>query len=389
MKNFDVVIAGCGPAGSAAAHVLCSAGMKVALIDKCVFPRDKLCGGLLSTRARSVFEGIFGNAWGPAIESETYGVRFFGRNGLLNSVGSSYPLYQTSRFTFDAYLLELAAKKGPEMVHGASVASVDRERNQVILKNGTVFRSDFIIGADGVTSRVRSSLFPGPFDKNAHALCLQTEVPRDWVRERKSLPEIYFGFVRWGYAWVFPKKDSLNIGMGGSYSVNREMKQLFTDFFRHVVGRDPQHIKGHYISFGNYLKTPGRGNILLTGDAAGLMDPLTGEGISFALLSGRFAAESILQAAQRGVPGKAYDFYKSRYYSIVRFFSPAKLMRYFVFPRFSEARLLKALPRAAVLFENYLALLAGQTSYYGFARTAVHWMMKDIFQRSGSLRPLW
>jgi len=381
MNKYDVAVVGSGPGGAASAYILSASGMKVALIDRCVFPRNKLCGGLLSGRAKTAFESVFGESWRPAIECETRGARFFGRDGLLNSIGSSYPLYLTSRKAFDSYLLELASKKGSKIFHGVPVASIDK--NRVNFKGGTSFTSDFIIGADGATSRVRNCLFPDSFHKEDYALCFQTELPRSELRETKLLPEIYFGFVRWGYAWIFPKGESLSIGIGGSLSKNGNMKNLFTHFFRHVTGRDPESIKGCYTPLGNYSKRPGIGNALLVGDAAGLVDPITGEGIAFALMSGKFAAESILKAANDGTPHKAYDLYKPAYRSITRFFSPAKVLRNFLYPSYPQARLVRALPRATEIAEGYLGLIAGRMNYYSFARIAFKETVKDLFTRTG------
>ncbi|HQG31587.1 MAG TPA: hypothetical protein PLA83_06635, partial [Deltaproteobacteria bacterium] len=225
--------------------------------------------------------------------------------------------------------------------------------------------------------------FPDSFHKEDYALCFQSEIPRSELRETKPLPEIYFGFVRWGYAWVFPKGETLSIGIGGSLSKNRNMKNLFTRFFRHVTGRGPESIRGCYTPLGNYSKKPGIGNALLVGDAAGLVDPITGEGIAFALMSGKFAAQSILKAANSGIPHMAYDFYKPSYRSITRFFSPAKMLRHFLYPSYPQARLIRALPRATEIVESYLGLIAGRMNYYEFARIAFGKTVRDLFNRTG------
>jgi menaquinone-9 beta-reductase len=375
MKKFDVIIAGSGPAGMAAAHVLCSSGMKVALIDKCTFPREKLCGGLLSSRTRTVFEGIFGEEWGTGIEIETCSARVFDRKGLLASVDNSHPLYLTSRKTFDSHLLTLTEKKGPSFFFGSPVLSVNRDSGQVFLKKGTILASDFIIGADGVTSRVREGLFPGSFDKNRYALCLQADISYHDFNNVPMHPGVYFGFIKWGYGWVFPKKDSISIGIGGSLSRNKDMKKIFTDFYRYITGKEPDGIRGHYMPFGEYLKNPGEKNILLVGDAAGLVDPITGEGIAFAMQSGKYAAESILRAVQAGDTTRAYEFYKTQYYDMVRLFKPAKLIRLGMFPGFSQTRFIKAMarPGGAMILKNYMDVIAGRKTYYGFCLSILRW----------------
>jgi menaquinone-9 beta-reductase len=387
VKRYDVIIAGSGPAGLAAAHVLCSAGMKVALIDRCTFPREKLCGGLLSTRTRTVFESIFGEEWGPGIETETCSAQVFDKKGLLASVDDSHPLYLTSRKTFDSHLLALTEKKGPDLFFGSQVISINHDC-QVSLRNGMVLTSDFIIGADGVTSRVREGLFPGSFDKNRYALCLQADVPYQDLHILRIYPEVYFGFIKWGYGWVFPKKDSLSIGIGGSLSRNRGMKNIFIDFYRHISGKEPHSVKGHYMPFGDYLKEPGRRNILLAGDAAGLVDPITGEGIAFAMQSGKYAAESILQAAQAGKTTRAYEFYKVKYNDMVRFFKPAKLIRLGMFPGFSQARFIKAMSSrgGAMILKNYMDVIAGRKTYYGFCLSILRGELMQFFLSNRSMQ---
>ena len=91
-RNFDVVVVGGGPAGSSTAYVLASHGMKVALVEKKAFPREKLCGGLLSERARTTFLEIFGNAWGPSIEVTSYGVDFYQKYQYINGIDSTFSI---------------------------------------------------------------------------------------------------------------------------------------------------------------------------------------------------------------------------------------------------------------------------------------------------------
>jgi geranylgeranyl reductase family protein len=368
MDRFDAIVAGSGPAGLAAACTLCGAGMKTALIDKCFFPRDKLCGGLLSSRTRQVFESIFGGEWAPGIEMQTCGARVLDRKGLLTSVENAPPLYLTSRKTFDSHLFALTEKKGPSLFMGSPVVSIGNDPGQVVLRNGTVLTADFIIGADGVTSRIREGLFPDSFDKNRHALCLQTDVPLQDLRNPPDQPEVYFGFIRWGYGWVFPKKDRVSIGVGGSLSRNRDMKKTFVDFYRHTTGKEPRSVRGHYMPCGDYLKRPGKKNVLLAGDAAGLVDPITGEGIAFAMESGKYAAEAVLKAARSGEPGRAYDLYLTGYKDMVQFFRPAKVIRRFIFPGFAQKRFIRAMsrPKGSMVLQSYMDVIAGEKSYYRF-----------------------
>jgi menaquinone-9 beta-reductase len=379
MKKYDAAIVGSGPAGLAAAYLLASGGMSVALIDKCVFPREKLCGGLLSGRTRSVFHDIFGDAWGPGVECTANGVRLLHQGRLLNSVDTPHPVYLATRSAFDAHLFSLTARTGPDVFQGAAVTSVDPEVMTVHFRNRESLKADFIIGADGVTSRVARSIFPDAFRKEDYALCFQSELNRGEARDAGNVPEVHFGHVRWGYAWVFPKRDTLSVGLGGMLSRNRDMRSLFLDFHRQATGRSPASVKSHYIPAGNYRKSPGMKAVLLAGDAAGLVEPITGEGIAYALLSGKFAAQAILQAARLGSPLRAYQFYRARYAGIARTFLFAKILRPLMSSKIAEPMFIRELPHASGIIEKYLALIAGQTTYARIAHLVARKMARDIF----------
>jgi menaquinone-9 beta-reductase len=387
MDAYDAAIVGSGPAGLAAAALLSSGGMKVALIDKCVFPREKLCGGLLSGRTRSVFEDIYGDAWGPGVERTATGVRILHRGRLLSSVDSSHTMYLAGRAAFDAHLFALTAQKGPEIIQGAAVESIDPDAMTVRFRGREPLKADFIVGADGVTSRVARSLFPNAFDKRDYALCFQTEVDRDAVPGDVDVPEVHFGHVRWGYAWVFPKRNTFSIGLGGLLRMNADMKALFLDFHRVTTGVLPASVKSHYIPSGNCRRRPGRKAVLLAGDAAGLVEPITGEGIAYALLSGKYAAQAILQAARKGDPHRAYGLYRARYAEFLRVFAIARVLRYFISSKPAEPVFIRELPKVPGMVEKYLALIAGRNTYPHMARLVAEKMARDMLALLTPRRP--
>lgn len=368
-KKSDVIIVGAGPSGSAAAYVLASAGMRVALVDKKIFPRDKLCGGLLSGRTEKIFKGIYGEIWGPTIEVISHGVGFYYKDQFLNGIDNYSSIYFTSRKFFDAYLLELAEKKGAVVYQGVPITSIEESECGVIMRDGQRLQADFIIGADGVNSRIASEIFPNSFNKRKLAFGLEIEVSPDQIQKEIKIPEIYFGVVRWGYGWVFPKKASITIGIAGLLAENPDISKLFARFIKQICGGVP-HVprKGHYVPFGSYKKIPGKANILLVGDAAGLVEPISGEGISFALLSGKFAAESVLEAARLGKPRLALDFYKKRYKVITDTLAQANLLRYLLFPKTSEYLFAKALPRNKSIIKKHMDLLSDKIDYPQYSR---------------------
>jgi menaquinone-9 beta-reductase len=366
-QRFDVVVIGGGPAGSAAAHIMSGTGMNVAVIDKAIFPRNKLCGGLLTERSQAVFKGIFGERWEPAIETVSDSIAFYYRDRFLNQLDSYRRIYFTSRPNYDTFLLELAAKNGARIFQGRIVSSIDLQNRTIILADGQKIQADFIIGADGVNSRV-SRLIAGSRDRRRTlAFGLECEIPRELLKRSVQSPEIYLGIARWGYGWVFPKKNSVTVGLAGLLDSNSSLRSNFEQFLRQICGFLPGiPYEGHHIPFGYYLNMPGRAATLLVGDAAGLVEPVTGEGIAFAMLSGRYAGEAVVKAAEQGDPNAALDFYLVGYRKITSLLKQAKWMRYLLFPEISQKLLVKALPHSQSIMKKYMDLIAGDIDYVDY-----------------------
>jgi geranylgeranyl reductase family protein len=367
-RKFDVIVIGAGPGGSAAAYLLAAAGQQVALIDKAKFPRDKLCGGFLSQRTEKTYKSIFQNGWENCYEFTSSDIGFYYKNQKLRELRRYRSNYFTRRPKFDTHMAGLAQAKGALLLDGTGVESLDTNSGRVSLANGDEVRGDFIIGADGVNSIVARTMDLSIKKKNL-AAGLEIELPRQGRLEHLERPEIYFGVVRWGYGWIIPKSDTLTIGIAGLARANRNFSESFYAFLKQVCGRIPDiKWKGHPIPFGNSLLKPGRKNNLLVGDAAGLADPLTGEGIAFALKSGSYAAQAVLKAMDDGKPERAIDYYQTNYNEIVRLFSQARKMRYLVFPALSEKLFIRVLLRSENVTRRFMDLLADEIDYAAYAQ---------------------
>lgn len=372
MKNnrYDVTIIGAGPAGTSAAHVLSSHGMKVCLLDKHTFPRNKLCGGLLTVKTQRIFHDIFNVSWDPVIECVSDGVRFYHANKLSKEVTKYKKLFFTNRVLFDNFLVEQAVKAGSKTYFGISIINFDENGKAVTLKDGRKIVSDFIIGADGVNSIVSKHLFKKSPDLNRIGLGLEIELDRNTIHADLTYPEIYFGVIKWGYGWVFPKKDTLTVGIGGVLKYNPHMTQTFSQFLKMLFKEDFNKIpvKGHYIPFGYYKNMPGKNNILLCGDAAGLVDPITGEGIAYALQSGKYAAESIIEASMKNNSDKALEIYLKKYRAITEEFRQADFLRLLLFPKISESLFAKIFPLTDTIPQKYIDLISGDITYGEFIK---------------------
>jgi menaquinone-9 beta-reductase len=378
-RKNDVIIVGAGPSGSSAAYLLAASGMKVTLIDKCSFPRIKLCGGLLTGRSEKIFHDIFETSWDPVIETTSYGATLFKKYECLNSFENYRPIHFTSRDIFDRFLLELARGKGAQILQGTRVVSVDQSENSITFTDGKKMFADFIIGADGVMSSVANSLFHHSRKLNNLAVCLETEVPRDQINEQLINPEVYLDIVRWGYGWVFPKKRSLTVGVGGIKKYNPDIKNTLSDLLKHRFGEKPKcQIKAHYLPFGRYLSTPGSKNILLVGDAAGLVEPITGEGIAFAMESGKLAAESVIKAANNNKPDSACIEYKIKYNRLTKILRQANFIKYLFFSK-PAAPLFHNIMKNNFAILRFIDIMAGDMNYKEYLNILLKNIPKNIF----------
>jgi geranylgeranyl reductase family protein len=373
-------VIGAGPAGSAAAFVLAGSGMSVVVLDAAVFPRDKLCGGLLSRRAENTYNAIFATPWDGVIDSTSHGALFFDRDRLIQSVEHHQPIYFTSRMVFDAHLLSLAAKAGAAIREGRRALSVGLDSSTVRLAGGECVKADFIVGCDGVMSRVAESINLPPLHRSGLAAGLEMHIPRAAFARQPEKPEIYFRRVQWGYGWLFPKRGCLTVGLAGLVTKNSNLKAHFIDFVKELnQGRlPPAGWKGHAIPFGAYRRRPGQNNVVLAGDAAGLVEPVTGEGIAFAMQSGSCAAKAILAAATLGRPASALSLYLPEYSRITKPFYYARIMRRLVFPAPTQPIFLRALERSRTVATRYLDLLAGEIDYSTYARFLVAVLIRRL-----------
>ena len=316
---YDALIVGAGPAGSTAAFLLASYGLKVALLDRRDFPRPKLCGGLLTWKTIRLLETVFHITPRTLAENgvlrhaiREYRVSGRCRRGVRRTL--DHPLHLVDREAYDHFLLQRAISAGADFHSGKAVASVDLARCEVATQNAEKWTGRFIIGADGVHSRVRRTLLHArKIAEPRHpglAAALECVVPRQ-PGAFPDHPSIYYGFIPWGYAWSFPAKGGQILGIAALKSkAGRRIRAGFRDFLAHLDLEDtnPLPIRAHAIPYGNYLDTPGNANVLLAGDAAGVADPFLGEGIYYAHRSGQLAAQALIES--RSKPESAAGLYR-------------------------------------------------------------------------------
>ncbi|MGR3714161.1 MAG: geranylgeranyl reductase family protein [Shimia sp.] len=370
MFDFDIIVIGAGPAGSAAATWAAKGGARVALVDKATFPRNKLCGGLFTERSRAYYREIFGQDFDLSRAVTRHDITFCHAGQEVATLTDIPPLHLTMRLDLDATLFGHALDAGAVDYTGHAISQLTETK--ITFKNGNSISAPILIGADGVNSIVAKHLFGTAFDTKTIGFGLEIEVP-ETTQTPANLPvRIDFGAAVWGYGWSFPKKGSTTVGVGGLRAPNPDMKSHMRHYVQ-SLGFDPDAIKvkGHHLPFGDFRKTPGRDNVLLAGDAAGLVDPITGEGIAFAMKSGQIAAQAALDALAADAPKTALDRHQSGLRDMHRNLRIARTLRRIIFAPRWQKTFTATFRRSGTVRMMYMRLLAGELEYPELARSVV------------------
>jgi len=321
---IDVLVVGAGPAGSTAARTLARHGLRVQLLERARFPRNKPCGGGITMRALGRFPWL-----GAALRritthhvSRLYLEGPSGRSVVLTSETPTVLLIR--RVEFDDLLARLAVESGAELVEGAWVSQVsaDEDGTAVTTRDGREFRGRYLVAADGVNGIVtrRLGLHPG-WDADSVALDMMEETPNEGLRttEPGTLWVAYGHGGTDGYGYIFPKRDHVNVGIGCLLSYFREridaapyeMQQRFVGDLRRRGLLDGESSRTcftpSHIPVGGPIGETARGRVLVTGDAGGFVNAYTAEGIYYAMVSGDLAAAAIADAEARDDPRAGRD----------------------------------------------------------------------------------
>jgi len=294
--RYDVAVVGAGPAGATAAWYLARAGVGVALLERAALPRYKTCGGGLVARAR---HGLPIDV-APLAERHCHAVvvSLLTRDRAFTCRRTDPLITMTMRATLDHALARAAAEAGAELRASCRVTGVEATGRTVRLRTSTgPVEAVFVVAADGTTGVTARAAGWAPAREAIPALEVEMRVDERTLARFGDAARFDFGIPPGGYAWVFPKASHLSVGV---LSTRRRSTRL-ADWLRAYcerLGIVPHAAERHgYLVPVRPARPPFvRQRTVAVGDAAGLADPLTAEGISHAVLSGRLAAEALVSA---------------------------------------------------------------------------------------------
>ena len=322
MEPYDITIVGAGPAGVSCALSLLPTDLKVLIIDKENFPRDKICGDALSgdvmKQLKNFFPKVYEDFKDLPMIHPSYGVKIFAPNGdeldiNFNKSDDSAPGYTYKRLDFDDFLFRKLLELKPDnfiIKQGFKIEKMyeNNPGNEIIIEGENLtFSTKMVVGADGFKSMVKRTFLPGKIEKRHYCAGIRTYMENVKGLSQKNHIELHFlPEISPGYFWIFPvSKNLANVGLGILSEEVSERKLNLHEIFQEIITLHPvlskrfkqaeylDELKGYGLPLGSKKRTLSGDHFLLVGDAASLIDPFTGEGIGNALRSGRYAAEHL------------------------------------------------------------------------------------------------
>lgn len=297
--HYDIVIIGGGPAGSSAGLTLSKINNSVCIIDKASFPRAKLCAGIITQKTVQTLKKILPDYKFSDFHS-TNKISLFSQHDMKCEFSVKYPLTLVEREQFDYELLLACKKSGVHVLEQTSFSDLAPDRNKLILSTGEELTYNVLIAADGIFSKTRRKLGVADIPKG---FCLQNVINISSQNKAMltNLDKIYFDFanIPFGYNWILSNNKNIIIGTG-ILADTLSYKHAFTEHAKLCSQSgisSSMNLKGAFLPIGyiaNQACHP-YGNIVFIGDAAGFANPITGEGIYYAVLSGYYAGKAYLK----------------------------------------------------------------------------------------------
>jgi len=359
-QNYDVVVIGAGPAGATLAYELGKKGIGVLVLEKEKLPRYKCCAGGVTSKAAKLLDFDISAVAEDVICEVAFafnlGNPFLGQH--------SEPLiYTVMRDAFDRFLMQRAQRLGAMLMDGQRVTQIQLGGDSVEISTAdSTFRSRLVVGADGAYSIVARELSMNRGLDYITAIESEIVVAEDDLAKWKSRVRIDLGVIPGGYAWVFPKRGQLSIGAGCHASRARHLNRNYQKFLNslsignYTIARSGSHL----IPTCTEGRLVWQDRALLLGDAAGLTDPLTGEGIYNAIQSAQLAAP-VIENYLTGAAGGLQDYQQIVDKKIISELRIARtLAKYFIrFPRL----VFRILSKSDRVWRAERKVILGETDY--------------------------
>lgn len=302
--EVNTLIIGAGPAGSACSISLLKAGVDCLLVDKARFPRVKLCGGLFTSKSQACLHDLLGDeVYKDCMQVVTCSrendlVMWRGQQPLIRT-HLPKPIVLIDRPKLDNYLVDHYRRSGGKLIEDDGLKSIDFQAHQATLTSGQIIHYKHLVAADGCNSRVRHLLEasdPALHIPQQSVTSLEINVDRADYAEAKDV-NIYFDVVPHSYAWSFSKGDKVCLGLIRMPGQDFDLQQRFTEFLQQLGVRNLNKypLKGAMLPYCKSFDSVDSLALTFAGDAANLVEPMTFEGIFYALQSGVYAAQSIAE----------------------------------------------------------------------------------------------
>ncbi len=312
---WDAIVIGAGPAGATAARRLSVAGASTLLLEKQPLPRYKACGGGVPARTLELLDGL---DISPVSEGcvDTIDISRYGQPHFRKT--SDRPLaWMVMRDRFDQFLTELAVEAGANLRDATPVQSiVERDGCYELETPSGSVRARHLLAADGATGPTTRWLGIDSAPTRSAAYEVEVAAPPAALEHWRGAANVDVGYRPWGYGWVFPKAGKLSVGVVTAPGRGRAIRKQTDRYLAHLglADADVLNVQGHPVRYRRSVREPvARDRALLLGDAAGLADEFTAEGIAYAVHSANLAAEAVLSS------GDVADAYTA---SIDRFVQP-------------------------------------------------------------------
>jgi len=324
--DADVIVVGGGPAGALAALALARRGLDALVLDKKRFPRDKPCGGGIRYGVYRRFPDLADHLRASVAIHEIRRVVMESPGGHSVVASGETPFYLTLRRTaLDAALLARARSAGARVLEAARASEIERDPDGVSIRciDGRALRARLLIGADGVNSIVARAVGLAAAD-GGETMAIDTMEETPLAELSMAEPDTMFvayGYKGWpGYGYVFPKHDCVDFGVGFllpffKRTLGRPPYEHHARFLGEVASRgivrgrsNPDNFKAYRLPLGGPLPRTWTERVLLAGDAGGFVNAYTGEGIYYAMVTGRHAGEVAADVLQGGPISALADY---------------------------------------------------------------------------------